>query len=128
MMGNRIFGGSLPLIERALDLRQARQAVLQSNLANMETPGYKRRELDFDAALARSLEGPGRLVRTNPMHLPPPDGTADPASAVRRENRPVDLDEEMLAIAENQLMYEIAARLAAKRFEGLKFAIDEGGK
>ncbi len=127
-MSNRIFGGALPLIERVLDLRQSRQAVLQSNVANMETPGYMRHDLDFEAALEKSLGGAGHLVRTNPMHLPPPDDPADPASSVKRENRPVDLDEEMLAISENQLMYEIAARLAARKFEGLKFAIDEGGK
>lgn len=127
-MDNRLFGGALPVIEKALAIRQARQGVLQSNIANMEVPGYRRRELDFAEVMEKSLSGSGNLVRTNPRHLPPPDEGVSSASHVRRENRPVDLDEEMLALSENQLLYEISARLAAKRFEGLKYAIDEGSK
>ena len=45
-----------------------------------------------------------------------------------KEKRPVDLDEEMMKLSENQLMYEIAAKLMAKKFEGLKYAIDEASK
>jgi flagellar basal-body rod protein FlgB len=57
----------------------------------------------------------------------------DPVDAgIRREfskeNRPVDLDEEMIKLSENQLMYEIAAKIMGKKFDGLKYAIDEGGK
>ncbi len=127
-MDNSLFGGPLPLIEKALDIRQARQGVLQSNIANMETPGYRRHDLDFAAMMEKSMGGGATLARTNPGHMSPPEEGMDLASGVRRQNRPVDLDEEMLAISENQLMYEIATRLAAKRFEGLRYAIDEGGK
>jgi flagellar basal-body rod protein FlgB len=125
---NKIFGGTISLTGRALDLRMERQGLIQSNIANMETPGYRMQDLPFARLMANAASGQGTLARTNPGHIAARPGDAAASNHFSEEDRPVDLDEEMVKLAENQLMYQIAARIAGKKFEGLHHAIDEAGK
>ena len=64
-----IHGGSVAALEDALRFREARGSVLASNLANVDTPGYRRREMHFVDALEQAVSGP---VRTHPGHLEDP--------------------------------------------------------
>lgn len=125
---NKLFGSGVALMGRALDVRSQRQGLIQSNIANLETPGYTVQEIPFAKVMEQAVSGGGALARTDPRHI-----AVDPAQMVTTtesigENRPPDLDEEMLKLAENQLMYQVTARILSKRFEGLQYAIDEGGK
>ena len=125
---NKLYSGGIALMGKSLDLRNERQGLIQSNIANMDTPGYKVQEFSFARVMESVMSGKGELQRTHPKHF-----SIDPVETSKlreftAEERPVDLDEEMLKLSENQLMYEVTTRLLSKRFEGLKFAIDEGGK
>lgn len=125
---NKLFGGNIPVLEQALNLRYERQGLIQSNIANLETPGYTTQDFPFAQAMETAMQGGGTLSKTHGGHM-----DLDPVDAgIRRqfskEKRPVDLDEEMLKLSENQLMYEIAAKIIGKKMDGLKYAIDEGGK
>ena len=64
---------SLAFHQQALSLRQERQKVLASNIANADTPGYKARDMDFSQALEAATKGanqPGlALARTSSHHL-----------------------------------------------------------
>lgn len=124
---NKLFGGGVALLGKALDLRAQRQGMIQSNIANMETPGYTVQELPFAKVMAKVQAGNGELARTHPGHL-----AVDPVQAAGSlevgEKRPVDLDEEMVKLSENQLMYQVTAKMVTKRFEMMQYAIDEGGK
>lgn len=125
---NKLFGGNIETMRQALDLRGKRQGLIQSNIANMETPGYTVQEIPFAKVMQRVTSGQGELARTNARHIAlDPVNSAD-SREFSAEGRPVDIDEEMLKLSENQLMYNIASRLIGKKFEGLKYAIDEGGK
>lgn len=125
---NKLFGGSMDVAAKALDIRTARQGLIQSNIANMETPGYKVQEIPFAKVMESARSGHGQLVGTNDKHIAVSEIEQGKKMEFSRENRPVDLDEEMLKLSENQLMYDVAARIMAKKFEGLRYAIDEGGK
>jgi len=122
-----IFGGVIALSEKALDLRMQRQGLIQSNIANLQTPGYQAQELPFAKTMARVMSGQGTLARTHESHI-----QVDPAAMVLSEESsrqgPVDLDEEMLKLSENNLMYQVTTRIVAKKLDGLRFVIDEGGK
>ena len=125
---NKLYGGSIELMRQALGVRSEKQGLIQSNVANLETPGYKSQDFSFARVMEGVMGGQGELRRTHAKHL-----TLDPLEATRsreflNEERPVDLDEEMLKLAENQLMYQATTRLISKKFEGLRYAIDEGGK
>ena len=125
---NKLFGGLISEAQIALNLRMEKQGLIQSNIANIETPGYKVQDFSFEAVMEKAMQQKGELVRTNPKHLQLDPLEASVGSHSTSENRPVDLDEEMLKLSENQLMYQIATKLVAKKFEGLKMVIDEGGK
>jgi len=125
---NKLYGGSIATMRQALDLRLEKQGLIQSNVANQETPGYIAQDFSFAKVMERTMSGVGDLNRTNAKHL-----TVDPVEAAKsgefsKEARPVDLDEEMVKLSENQLMYQVTTRLITKKFEGLRYAIDEGGK
>ncbi|MEJ2031744.1 MAG: flagellar basal body rod protein FlgB [Deltaproteobacteria bacterium] len=123
---NKLFDGIIDLTGKALDLRMERQGLIQSNIANMETPGYKVQELPFARVLeSMMVSGKSKLTRTDPRHITPETAAQ---TFTEEENRPVDLDEEMVKLSENQLMYQVATRILSKRFEELRYVIDEGGK
>lgn len=124
---DKLFSGGIARMEQALNLRYDRQGLILSNVANMETPGYTVQDFSFEKAMKKVMDNQGILSRTHEMHL-----DLDPVDAAQSlefsaEKRPVDLDEEMVKLAENQMMYEIVTQMIGKKFDGLKYAIDEGG-
>ncbi len=115
----KIFDRCTQVLEKALDLRLARHNLIASNLANMDTPGYEALDFSFEEELKRALEAE-----------PVPVGSlaaAEPAVTVSEEG-PVDLDRESTRLAENSLMYDALTRAMSKKFELLRYAINEGGK
>lgn len=125
----------LPLIEMLktrLHWHQARQKLLAENVANADTPGFAPRDVAeprFGAdgrAVAQRLEP----ARTSPMHLAgaggPPRGVSE-TDGVRFETRPsgnaVNLEEEMLKVAQNQADYQLAASLYEKSLAMLRTAV-----
>ncbi|MFZ5776050.1 MAG: flagellar basal body rod protein FlgB [Thermodesulfobacteriota bacterium] len=125
---NKLFGGSIETMRQALSLRQERQGLIQSNLANHETPGYTVQDFNFARVMQSAMTGQGEMDRTHAKHLSLDAVEASKTREFADEARPVDLDEEMAKLAENQLMYQVVARLITKKFEGIRYAIDEGGK
>ncbi len=112
---------------QALRLRETRQQVLASNIANADTPDYKARDFDFRTALSSALQGQSAsggvsLATTAAGHLP---GTAELAAGTVLQYRTpaqgsvdgntVDADAERAAFGENALQYEFnLARLSAQ--------------
>ncbi|HIJ78903.1 MAG: flagellar basal body rod protein FlgB [Desulfobulbaceae bacterium] len=125
---NKLFGGSVDLMRQALNVRMERQGLIQSNVANYETPGYKVQDLNFERVMQSVMQGQGQLALTNKNHVQLDALEVSKTREFSEESRPVDLDEEMVKLSENQLMYQITTRLVGKKLEGMRYAIDEGGK
>ncbi|TBV82760.1 MAG: flagellar basal body rod protein FlgB [Desulfobulbaceae bacterium] len=129
---NKMFEGSIAVMHQALNLRGERQGLIQSNIANLETPGYKAQDFDFERVMAqvvaRQGQGQEQMVRTHARHIGADSTELARASQFSHERRPVNLDEEMLKLAENQLMYQVTSQLIAGSFRGLRHVIDEGAK
>lgn len=108
-----------------LQWHQARQKVLSENVANATTPRFKPHDLVAPSAAATR---PVSLERTDPLHLSSTGSTSDAASrdARRFETRPsgnaVNLEDEMLKVAENQSDYQLAASLYQKSLALLRSA------
>ena len=128
MVINKLFGGSIDLTSKALDLLSDRQSVIQSNIANMDTPGYKAKDIPFAEVMKSAANNQGNLQRTNPKHMPAQQIEATNNGKTHQTKGPVDIDEQMLKLSENQLRYEVATKIISKKFESLKFIIEEGGK
>lgn len=117
----------LSLLERGLDLVQARQELLVQNVANVETPKYQRKDLDFEAALQESLrdkkEGVSLRV-TQPAHL---SSASEPGLRekesnywIRQDGSGVDIEQEMSLVLENTLYYQMLARMTSDKLGQLR--------
>jgi flagellar basal-body rod protein FlgB len=138
----RIFDATLSSLERSLDVRLARQAVLAGNVANADTPGYQPRELDFAAAMAAAAPGAtprpaalgtpraGDVALTAAGRLAPasPDEFIGevPGAAPGLDGNAVDLDRTLVAVSENALQYGAAAKAASKKLAILRYAANDG--
>jgi flagellar basal-body rod protein FlgB len=135
---NALFGGTLDLAVKSLNLRARRHKVIISNLANADTPDYKAFDLMVDEALGkRSAAASGlEMQRTHSGHLPtavsasrgpsPQVVKIEAMNNLRGDGNTVDMDREMANLAENQLMYRTSARIASKKLQGLKNVIQGG--
>jgi flagellar basal-body rod protein FlgB len=131
---NALFGDRADLYEEALRRASQRQQALTANLANVNTPGYRRRDVDFrvelEDASAKMRAAPGAsLRRVHPRHIEPNVEVSIPrkGSPVGLEEQgEVNLETEVTALAETQLQYEAVAFMARKYFSGLKSVIREG--
>ncbi len=124
----------LPLIEMLktrMHWHQARQKVLAENVANADTPAFKPNDVaapSFGPG-GRPVGGSLAVMRTNAAHLTAQTGRPgfDERAASRFEVRPsgnaVNLEEEMLKVAQNQSDYQLAASLYQKSMQMLRTAI-----
>jgi flagellar basal-body rod protein FlgB len=116
-------------LRQAMTVASARQVVSASNLANVNTPGYKARELAFDAALDEQL-GTGLTV-TNARHLQAGGGAAAGAMReteglqARRDGNTVQIDQELLHMTRASGEFARAQTALAAKFRLVKYAISE---
>ncbi len=131
-----LFNSQIGLVGKVMDMQLQRQNVIASNLANVETPNYKPRELTFEKELQKSLglDMRGVMSRTDRGHMPTafnPDNFGPDWSKqfkprqIHGEDR-VSLDKEMAKHAKNQLQYTALTQVMTKSFEGLSTIIQDG--
>ncbi|MCP3979376.1 MAG: flagellar basal body rod protein FlgB [bacterium] len=106
-----------------------RSEVAASNLANVDTPGYRSLEVRFDDVLSLG----GGLRRTDGRHLQPVrsephDGTLvdSPATRIREDGNTVNIDRTMTQLTLLQGRYRASAELLRKRFALLTYAVTDG--
>lgn len=141
MSDNGLFGQTISMATRALDLRSRRHEMIISNIANADTPGYKSFDLLVEEAMQKNnTENPHgiSLQRTHPGHLPPKSAAGNRLDAqiiqpeanesLRGDDNTVDMDREMSNLAANQILYKATARILSDKFQGLKNAIQGGTK
>jgi flagellar basal-body rod protein FlgB len=101
-------------LEQYMDLLSARQKLVASNIANADTPGYKTKDIDFQAEFRNLIEG------TAPR-------AADVAGLkAKNDGNNVSLDREARLLAENALRFNVASSLLRTEIRAVKSAIDEG--
>jgi flagellar basal-body rod protein FlgB len=121
-------------LQQVLDLRAKQQALVASNLANADTPGFRARRLDFKAALdAMFQDGPDALRRTQPGHAQPVGGDAAPTFEIAPQpwsldGNSVNPEEEMVVLSENHLMFNTTVEVLSRRLALLEYAASDGGK
>jgi flagellar basal-body rod protein FlgB len=133
---NGIFGTTVELLGKTLDMRAKRQGLIAANLANVETPGYTPTDLSFEKELKGALKKGASAAITNPRHIPLKGGgntkalelvAGDvvelPGKAAGPDGNGVELEAEMGRMAENQIMYNASVQLLTKKFEMMKQAI-----
>ncbi|PNU21112.1 flagellar basal body rod protein FlgB [Geothermobacter hydrogeniphilus] len=121
-----IFDTSMQMLRKVIELRQKSQQVIASNIANADTPGYRPRRLEFEKSLARAVSGGMNQKATCPEHLSA-DGTLSGLTGeVVTENGAVNVDQEMIKLSENQILYEAAVQMLNKKLALLKYVAQDG--
>ncbi len=138
MVRGELFGGVLSLLGRALDFRAERQNLLTNNLAHVDTPNYRAKDVEFEEALRGAVSrGSVTMERTSAGHLgggpmPPEEVMGEVVEQKDVPTRPdgntVDLDREMSRLAENSLLYSAGVETLRRLYDLLKYAINEGGR
>lgn len=152
----KLFGNHSLDLSRAMDRTSQRASLLAGNLANVNTPGYKRRDVDFGI----ELEGQGihlgdnlsqmngndsgfesRMGRLSQVSLdtgrPDLNQLSDSGDSgdgpvktdegsVRFDGSSVDMETEVMSLTETQMRYEMLSEMTSRYFSGLKSVIREG--
>ncbi len=101
-------------LESYMDLLAARQKLVASNVANLDTPGYRTRDIDFQFEYMSRIDGGG-------LNVIEPEGLT-----VKNDGNNVSLDREARLMAENALRFSMASTLLRGEIQMMKRAIDEG--
>lgn len=134
-----LFDKTTRALGASLSLRQTRNNVIGSNIANAETPGYQAKKVDFENALARALDvedqgmmeangGPTSARLSSAIGRVGAEIYENPDVSVNNDGNTVDMDKEMASLAENSLMYKAAIQLINKKMATLKYAVTDGGR
>ncbi|NLL48956.1 MAG: flagellar basal body rod protein FlgB [Firmicutes bacterium] len=113
-----------------------RHNVISNNLANYNTPGFKRSDVQMDTRFAREMlrvQNP-RLSQTHARHLPgtvrpsasPYSVVQDYSTTMRNDGNNVDPDREQVLLMENQLYYESITDAVSRKLGQLRTVIGEG--
>jgi flagellar basal-body rod protein FlgB len=136
-----IFGNTINLLGKSVDLRAKNQNLIASNIANAETPNFIPKNLSFDnelqSALKNGANGQRSLTAPHQRHIPVRGAGAalqsvtgkvveTPAKTPGKDGNAVELENEMGKMSENQIMFNASVQLLTKKFEGLRSAIREG--
>lgn len=128
-------------LPRALTAATIRHEVISNNLANVNTPNYRKSVVNFEDLLARELygeepDGKLKMVRTHDRHLPhepfnfhaEPTIELDNTTIMRVDDNNVDIDIEMASLAKNQLYYNALVTELSGHVGRLKTAITSNGQ
>ncbi|SFM23628.1 flagellar basal body rod protein FlgB [Marinobacter zhejiangensis] len=124
------FSNALGIHEQALHARVKRAEVLANNLANADTPGYKARDVDFQAMMARAqgeMQGV-QMARTHQGHMDT-SGGVEGDLMYRNPDQPsidgntVDSQQEQARFMRNAMDYQASFQFLNSKFTGLTKAI-----
>jgi len=109
-------------LERALGGAALRQEAIATNLANVNTPGYQRQDVNFADSLAQAFAAGSRTLVADVR----PTINADADAPMRADGSTVDVDQEAAAQAENGLQYEALSAVLKSRMAILRSALGVG--
>ena len=131
-MSSWLEGPVLNVLQKGLDASSMRQQVLSNNVANIDTPNFKRSDVDFQAVLGAALGEKSETLSmrlTSSKHL---IGLAegagsgivtDQATSLRNDGNNVDVDREMSNVAVNGLYYNSLTRAISSQLGLLRMVI-----
>jgi flagellar basal-body rod protein FlgB len=108
---------------RALDVNATRSELITSNLANIDTPGYHSRDINFAQEMERAVRDPVFEYASFTPAVRAVEGLAS-----RPDGNNVSLEREGLLLAQTQLRFQTAVEVLKSEFHRIRTAISEGGQ
>ncbi|PRX72457.1 flagellar basal-body rod protein FlgB [Cohnella sp. SGD-V74] len=128
-------GASFMRLENAIQAAAMRQRVLSNNIANNDTPYFKRSDVAFEEMLTQAIGSQGTRALagklTDARHIPingayPSPGprvVTDESTAFNNNKNNVDIEKEMALLAENQLRYNLMSQQVAHEAKMMRIGI-----
>jgi flagellar basal-body rod protein FlgB len=105
------------LLERALNIRAQYHKVLSGNIANVETPNYKEKDIDFQSEIQRSSGTPNNVdIREST------DG--DVIGSI--DGNTVNMENQIVKMTENHMLFTSLVQVISKKFSMMRYVINEG--
>lgn len=101
----------MEMLGRLLDVTQLRHSVIAQNVANVNTPGFRRLDVDFQQAFARAMAAGNEASAIDVQ----PKIVAGQGGAERPDGNNVDIDLEMGQLQKNTLLYRVYTQVLAMR-------------
>jgi flagellar basal-body rod protein FlgB len=139
LYGVKIILGGKPLkdltyqiLKNGLDASAARQKTISSNIANVNTPGYKSSKISFETELSKALGRSGQnMMKTHENHL----GGATPSevkgevkvldhNSMNETGNNVDIDKEMVDLAANEIYYSALIEQVNRKLSNMSYVIN----
>ncbi len=119
---------TMALLESYLKLTSSREQAISANIANIDTPGYRTRDIDFESEFNKVMNGSMRKAEdgSEAVQLSPVVHEVQ-GLMERPDGNNVDLDHEGLMLARTQLQYQLAIQLIQSDFHQTLSAINGGG-
>lgn len=133
MIADLFHSTTIPVLEQVVNFAQARHQILAGNLANLDTPGYRTRDLStekFEANLREAItardHGGGRSLGSPASQLNPfSSARGGFESIVRHDDANVGLEQQIMEIAKNQMRHDLAMTIMTNQLQLLGAAISE---
>jgi len=120
----------IDVLNKAAKASWKRNELLATNLAHMSTPGYKRKDIQFEPYLRSALTGDGSLDKrvakaARSKHVEPTVYTDNSSLSYRLDGNNVDIDTESAMLAENQIYYNALLESMNQEFSRIKTVLSK---
>jgi flagellar basal-body rod protein FlgB len=138
MMTSGAFGRNLQLLSREMEVATMRRNIIANNIANANTPNFKRSELNFESSLKRALDSQRNRSTfpqylTDPKHIPfdrpvdwrqvRPRQVLDYLTESKNNGNNVDIEQEGMDALSNQLMYTTLAQVISSEYQRVNIVL-----
>ena len=112
----------IPSLETYLHLTESRQRTLTANVANVDTPGYHAKDIDFQGELKKAMNAAYQSTAQMTPAVNEEQGLLE-----RPDGNNVDIDREGMLMAQTQLQFQMGVQLIKHEFHQILSAINGGG-
>ena len=139
MFLNNSFGKTVDILHRSMSANIMRQEVIANNIANSDTPNFKRSDVNFESSLARAIRSEQvekdsmPTTMTDPRHIPfyratdwqdvTPRRTTDYLSTAKNNGNNVDIEEETSKAVAAQLSYNLMVQSVSGEFNNINLVL-----
>lgn len=128
----KLFGGTISSLEQGLKYSVTKGKAISQNIANVDTPNYKAKQVSFKEVLANAQVTGLPAYKTNEKHLDFKQRNLEPGVfnqsnfRYRHDGNGVDMDKEQASLAENQIYYNALVDRVSGKFNTLQNVVKGG--
>lgn len=117
---------NLFIMQKTLDGLWTRNKIISNNIANIDTPGFKSKSVEFEKIIDSIISSGSNDNITDELKNTQPKIVSNNNTSIREDGNNVDIEAENIELARVQIQYEYMTRQLTNEFSRLKYVINEG--